>query len=175
MMSHVYNRTTCDHCVFTTKLLVDDFIILLLYIDDMLIIGHDSSKIDRLKREHSKSFAMKDLGSMKHLLDMKISYDRKNRKLWLSQERYIEKVVERFNMRKAKVVCSQLAGHLKLSFEQCPTSEKDMKEMNKVPYISVVGSLMYAMVCNRLNIAHVVGVVSRFLTNPRKEHWEAVK
>ena len=63
MMSHGYSRTSSDHCVFTRKFSDDDFIILLLYVDDMLIIGHDSSKIDRLKRELSKTFAMKDLGS----------------------------------------------------------------------------------------------------------------
>ena len=80
------------------------------------------------------------------------------------------KVLERFNISKAKAVCSPLAGHLKLSSKQCLTSEKDMKEMSKVPYTSVVGSLMYYMVCTRLYIAHTVGVVSRFLTNPRKEH-----
>ena len=50
-----------------------------------------------------------------------------------------------------------------------------MNEMSKVPYASVVGSLMYAMVCTRPDIAHAVGVVSRFLTNHGKEHWEAVK
>ena len=78
-------------------------------------------------------------------------------------------------MSKAKAVCSPLAGYLKLSSKQCPKSEKDMKEMSKVPYTYVVGSLMYAMVCTRPDIAHVVGVVSRFLTNPGKEHWEALK
>ena len=78
-------------------------------------------------------------------------------------------------MSKAKAVCSPLAGHLKLSSKQCPISEKDMKEMSKVPYASAVGSLMYAMVCTRPDIAHAVGVVSWFLTNPGKEHWEAVK
>ena len=75
MMSHGYNRTTSDHCVFTRKFSGDDFIILL------LIIGHDSSKIERLKRELSKSFSMKGLGSAKRILGMKISHDRKNRKL----------------------------------------------------------------------------------------------
>ena len=129
--------------MFTIKFSDDDFIILLLYVNDMLIIGHDSSKIDRLKRELSKSFAMKDLGSMKHILGMNISRDKKNRKLWLSQESYVEKVLERFNMSKAKAICSPFAGHLKLSSKQCPTNEKDMKEMNKVPYASIVGSLMY--------------------------------
>ena len=84
MMSHGYNRTSSYYCLFTTNFSDDDFIILLLYIDDMLIIGHDSSKIDRLKRELSKSFAMKDLRSTKQILGMKISHDRKNRKLWLS-------------------------------------------------------------------------------------------
>ena len=68
MMSHGYNKTTYDHCAFFRKFFDDDFIILLLYVDDMLIIGHDSSNIDKLKRELSKSFAMKDLGSMKQIL-----------------------------------------------------------------------------------------------------------
>ena len=44
-----------------------------------------------------------------------------------------------------------------------------------MPYASVIGSLMYAMVCTRLDIAHVVGVVSRFMSRPGKQHWEAVK
>ena len=47
--------------------------------------------------------------------------------------------------------------------------------MALVPYASAVGSLMYVMVCTRPDIAHVVGVVSRYMANPGKEHWEAVK
>ena len=101
---------------------------------------------------------------------MKITCDRKNGKLWLSQEAYVEKVLERFNMRKAKVVCSPLAGHFKLSSKQCPTSEKDKQEMTSIPYSSAVGSLMYVMVCTRPDIAHAVGVVIRFLSNPSKDH-----
>jgi hypothetical protein len=47
--------------------------------------------------------------------------------------------------------------------------------MSKVPYSSAVGILMYAMVCTRLDIAHAVGVLRRYMNNPGKEHWEAVK
>ena len=57
----------------------------------------------------------------------------------------------------------------------CPTTKEKKEGMAKVPYSSAVGSLMYAMVCTRPDIAHAVGVVSRFLENPGKEHWEAVK
>ena len=78
-------------------------------------------------------------------------------------------------MGKAKPVSSPLRSHLKLSSKQSPSSEKEKKEMRKVPYASVVGSLMYAIVCTRYDIAHAVGVVSRFLSNPDKEHWVAVK
>ena len=47
--------------------------------------------------------------------------------------------------------------------------------MSKVPYASAIGSLMYDMVCTRPNIAHIVEVVSRFMSRPGKQHWEAVK
>eukprot|EP00253_Pinus_taeda_P017667 PITA_17667 len=50
-----------------------------------------------------------------------------------------------------------------------------MAHMSKVQYASAVGSLMYAMVCTRPDIAHAVGVVSRYMNNPGKEHWMAVK
>ncbi|RVW24726.1 Retrovirus-related Pol polyprotein from transposon TNT 1-94 [Vitis vinifera] len=73
-----------------------------------------------------------------------------NGKLWLSQESYIEKVLDKFNMGKAKPVSSPLGSHLKLSSKQSPSSEKEKEEMRKVPYASAVGSLMYAMVCRGL-------------------------
>ncbi|PKI65433.1 hypothetical protein CRG98_014172 [Punica granatum] len=109
------------------------------------------------------------------ILGMHISCDRSSGKIWLSQEKYIEKILDRFNMGNAKPVSSPLASHFKLSSKQYPTSEKEKEEMKKVPYSSAVGSLMYAMVCTRPDIAHSIGVVSRFLFNPGKEHWNAVK
>ena len=47
--------------------------------------------------------------------------------------------------------------------------------MSKVSYVLAIGSLMYAMVCTRPDIAHAVGVVSRFMSRPGKQHWEAIK
>ena len=135
----------------------------------MLIISHDV-KIEKLKRELSKSFIIKDLGYAKQILGLKISRDRKNGKLWISQEAYIEKILERFNIRKAKTISSPHASHFKLTSKQCPTSEKENEEMSKVPYSSVVGSLMYVMVCTRPDIAHALGFVSLFLFNLGKEH-----
>ncbi|KAD6119896.1 hypothetical protein E3N88_11167 [Mikania micrantha] len=170
-----YRKTTSDHCVFFQRFGDDDFIILLLYVDDMLIVGKNADRILQLKKELSKSFSMKDLGPAKQILGIRITRDRPSKKLHMSQEQYIERVLCRFNMANAKVVSSPLTPNFKLTDKDCPSSEKEIEEMDRVPYASAVGSLMYAMVCTRPDIAHAVGVVSRFLSNPGKNHWEAVK
>ena len=75
-------------------------------------------------------------------------------------------------MLEVKPVGSTLPTNCKLSGKQ---SLKTKAEKRKVPYASAVGILMYAMVCTRPDIGYAVGVVSRFISNPGKEHWNAVK
>lgn len=53
--------------------------------------------------------------------------------------------------------------------------EEGKEYMSCVLYASAVGSIMYAMVCNRPNITHAISVVSKFMGNPRKSHWEGAK
>ena len=130
-----------------------------------------SRLIEDCKRNLTIEFDMKDLGAARQILGMRITRDRKERKLTLSQEEYIKKVLDRFNMQDSKPVGTPLAGHFKLSKEQCPMIEQERNQMSKVPYSSAVGSLMYAMVYTRPDIAHAVGVVSRFMSYPCKEHW----
>ena len=106
---------------------------------------------------------------------MEIHRDRKNGKLWLSQHKYVENVLTRFGMKHVKPVGIPLASHFKLSSSLCPSNEEEKQDMSHVPYASAVGSLMYAMVCTRPDISHAVGVASRFMANPGREHWAAVK
>jgi hypothetical protein len=63
----------------------------------------------------------------------------------------------------------------RLTAEQCSRTHKEIENMTHIPYASVVGSLMYAMVCTRPDIAHAVGVLSRYMSTPGKEHWTTVK
>jgi hypothetical protein len=72
-------------------------------------------------------------------------------------------------------VSKPLANHFKLTKEMCPKTHEHIKYISRVPYSSTVGRFMYSMVCTRLDIALAVGVVSRYMNNPSKEHWEAVK
>ena len=63
----------------------------------------------------------------------------------------------------------------KFSLKQCPNNAFEKKEMEKIPYASTVGSLMYAQVCTRPDIAYIVGVLGRYLSNPGMDHWKAAK
>ena len=78
-------------------------------------------------------------------------------------------------MQDSKPVKVPIPVGVRLSAEQCPKTQEEEEDMSCVPYASAVGSLMYAMVCTRPDIAHAVGVLSRFMSNPRKEHWTTVK
>ena len=175
MTENGYHKTQADHCVFVKRFNGGDFLILLLYVDDMLIVGRNHMEIRALKKALSGSFSMKDMGPAKQILGMHIVRDRTKKLLWLSQEKYVTKVLQRFGMESAKPVGSTLPTNCKLSIEQCPKSKTEKTEMSKVPYASAVGSLMYAMVCTRPDIGYAVGVVSRYMSNPGREHWAAVK
>ncbi|KAE8684638.1 Chitin elicitor receptor kinase 1 [Hibiscus syriacus] len=175
MGSSGFTRCQADHCCYI-KRFDNSFIILLLYVDDMLVAGSDMQEIINLKQKLSKQFAIKDLGAAKQILGMRIKRDTKSGTLMLSQAEYINKVLSRFNMQDAKPVSTPLGVHFRLSKDhQSPKTEEERAHMVKVTYASAIGSLMYDMVCTRPDIAHAVGVVSRYMNNPGKVHWEAVK
>ena len=176
MIGQNYTRSSFDHCVYFRKLQDGSFIYLLLYVDDMLIASRNQGEILRLKAQLSKEFEMKDLGEAKKILGMEIARDRQRGTLCLTQKQYLKKVLQRFGMsEKTKPVSTPLAPHFKLSASQCPKTEEEQEYMSKVPYSNAVGSLMYAMVCTRPDISHAVGTVSRYMHNPGKENWQAVK
>ena len=77
--------------MFVKKFEGGDFLILLLYVDDMLIVRRDQAKIQMLKKDLNRTFAMKDLVPARQILGMHIIRDRSKKQLWLSQERYVTK------------------------------------------------------------------------------------
>ena len=78
-------------------------------------------------------------------------------------------------MSEAKPISFVLPKNCTLNARQCPKSEKKKAEMRKVPYASAVNSLMYDMVYMRPNITFFVGAISRYMSNPGREHWAMVK
>ncbi|GJX02709.1 retrovirus-related pol polyprotein from transposon TNT 1-94 [Tanacetum coccineum] len=122
-----------------------EYIYLSLYVDDMLIACKSKAEIGSTKSLLKKEFDMKELEGAKKILD------------------------------NGKSVKMPLGGHFKLSLKDCPVRDYGVEGMSKVPYANAIGSLIYLMVCTRPDIEYVISVVSRYLANPGKNHWEVVK
>ncbi|GKB26309.1 retrovirus-related pol polyprotein from transposon TNT 1-94, partial [Tanacetum coccineum] len=137
--------------------------------------GPNNDRINKLKARLAREFEMKDLGPTNKTLGMQIHRDRVSRKNWLSQKSYVKKILQRFSMQDYKPISTPFPTDVKLSSKMSPSSEKERMEMSRVPYASVVGSLMFVIICTRPDIAHAVGVVSWYMAEPGREHWEAVK
>lgn len=163
-----------DHCVYV-KSTGQSFVILSLYVDDILLAGNDMEFLMTIKKWLSSHFEMKDMGEADYVLGVKIYRDRSRKLLALSQESYIRTILERFKMLDRNPIETPIAKGESLNLDMCPKTPNEKREMEKVPYSSVVGSLMYAMMCTRPNICYAVGLVSRFQSNPGKRHWMAVK
>ncbi|OAE29453.1 hypothetical protein AXG93_4548s1310 [Marchantia polymorpha subsp. ruderalis] len=118
---------------------------------------------------------MKDMEPAKKILGMEITRDRRRGEPFVSQGGYLWKMVTKFEMSKAKAVQTPLTAHFKLSASISPKTDEDRSSMERIPYASAVGSLMYAMVCTRPDLPYLASPVSMFMANPDKEHWEAAK
>ena len=118
---------------------------------------------------------MKDLGEAQCVLGIKIIRDRKNKIIALSQENYIDSILSKYNMQDSKKGFTPFRYRINLSQDQCPMTAKEKEYMKTVPYASTVGSLMYVMLCTRPDICYSVGIVSRYQSNPGREHWTSVK
>ncbi|KAJ4721450.1 Retrovirus-related Pol polyprotein from transposon TNT 1-94 [Melia azedarach] len=170
-----YTRSPYDCCVYYSKATNGSLSYLVLYVDDMLIAAENKSNVQKLKDLLSVEFEMKDLGAARKILGMEIYRDRSKKKLFLSQKGYIQKILSRFGMSTAKPIDTPSAANAHLSVAFAPKSVEEKEYMSRVPYASAVGSLMYAMVYSRPDLAQSLSVVSRFMGEPGKEHWQAVK
>ncbi|KAI5319092.1 hypothetical protein L3X38_038800 [Prunus dulcis] len=118
---------------------------------------------------------MSDLGEANYILGIEISRDRERKMIGLCQKAYIEKVLKRFNMGNCTGCDVPFSKGDKLSSEQSPKTEQERQEMKDKPYASLVGSLMYAQVCTRPDLAFYISVLGRFQSNPGQAHWIAGK
>jgi len=153
MCNSGFNRSDKDQCCYLKKI-SNSYVMLLLYVDDVLTAGSNLKEINKLKKELSKEFEMKDLGPAKQIIGMIISRDRFKGTLRLSQEHYVHKILDHFRIGNATSRTTPLENHLKLSKEQSPMTTEEWDYMSKVPYASAV---------------------AKFMDNPSKARWEAMK
>ncbi|GJY48644.1 retrotransposon protein, putative, ty1-copia subclass [Tanacetum coccineum] len=112
--------------------------ILILYVDDILLMGNNIPMLQDVKSYLGRSFAMKDLGDAAYILGIKIYRDRSKRLIGLNQSAYIEKILKRFYMENSKRGTIPMQEKLKLSKSQGASTPAEKQRMQNIPYASAI-------------------------------------
>jgi hypothetical protein len=142
-------------------------VFLLVHVDDCLVVGN-SAGVTHAKDLIKSLFDVKDLGPASIFLGLTVVRDRAVRKLWLGQPRYVQSMQEQFNL----VGCRPRVAPLDTGTQLSKDGEMLPPD---TPYSALVGSLLYLATSTRPDISHAVGMLSRFVSSPRVEHWHAAK
>jgi hypothetical protein len=158
-----------DNCIYA-KFKNGKYIFLILYVDDILLASSDVNLLMETNKFLSSNFDMKDFGEASFVLGIEIHRDRRKGVLGLSQKTYIEKVLKKFSMHACSPSPAPIVKGDKFGEHQCPKNEYEIDRIKAVPYASTVGSLQYAQVCTRPNLAFITGLLDRYQKNPGIEH-----
>ncbi|KAJ4788299.1 polyprotein [Rhynchospora pubera] len=162
---HGFVQCPYEHALYV-KVCHDDIMFVALYVDDMIFMGNNDDMIEKFKMEMSKEFEMTDLGLMSYFLGLEVKQDKSG--IFVSQEAYAKDVLKRFKMNDCNPVCTPVESGTKLS------RYDEGKAVDETQYRSLVGCLRYLM-CTRPDIAYGVGLVSRYMEEPKMSHWKAIK
>jgi hypothetical protein len=158
-------RSKMDHAVYRRSNR-NSFLLVGVYVDDLIISGPDVRDINVFKNEMKKQFSMSDLGLLSYYLGIEVKQDAHG--ITLCQSSYAVKILEAAGMKDCNSCETPMECRLKLR------KLKGEDPVKPTEYRSIIGSLRY-IINTRPDLAYAVGVVSRYMEAPGKEHWAAVK
>ncbi|KAH9695599.1 hypothetical protein KPL71_022832 [Citrus sinensis] len=143
-----------------------DILIVCLYVDDLIFTGSNPSLFEEFKRVMIKAFEMTDIGLMTYYLGIEVKQNEED--IFISQESYAKEILKRFKMNDCKPISTPVECGVKLSkYDEC-------EDIDPTFFKSLVGSLRY-LTCTRPDILYAVGLVSRYMENPKTTHFKAAK
>lgn len=160
-----FHKIESCNCVYR----FEDNVVLLLYVDDIVVLGKTPKHISRVVRMLQQKFDLKYLGKTRKLLG--VQFEEKDGKLSIHQEEYISKIGELFEKFKFPTASLPIAKGIVLSKIDCPGTFAERKEMEDLPFRNLLGCLSYIAGRTRPDICYAVNIFSQFAANPGKRHW----
>ena len=163
-----FKQCVADNCLFV-KRVGGKMYLISLYVDDILVAGSDLDEVERIKRQFTEHYEMKDLGELNYYLGMKIT--RSEEYIKLDQSGYVREILEKYSHllrgKEGKTVNTPMERDLKLRKSELRTMSKDQQAyVAEFPYQNIVGALIYLAINTRPDISYAVGVLARFNSNP---------
>ncbi|CAI7803622.1 unnamed protein product [Closterium sp. NIES-54] len=144
----------------------------LVYVDNLVFATADTEALAHVKSELQKRHMCTDLGELTSYLGLRITRDRAERTISLTQSHMVQQVLQRFGFTYSSPQSTPLpTGH---SLSALPSNES---VETSVPYLELVGCLMYLMTCTRPDLAYPLSLLARYVApgRHRKVHWDAAK
>ena len=166
-----FKATVSDPCLFWKRSKTGRLMLIYLFVDDFQASFHrdDREEWNQSKSQLVKEFDTKDMGESKWMLGMRITRDRKSRIIMLDQEVYITKALEKYGYAECTTRSTpEVVG----AAHQEPTNDQ-RKPADRQRYMEITGTLMYAAISTRLDIAHAVFYLASHMLAPTQQHMAA--
>lgn len=159
-----YSQCITDKCLYVREVgSTIDYV--LLYVDDIIVSSNERLSVESTVRIFSKEFEMRDLGDLNYFLGIKI--ERKSEGMFLSQTKYVEKLIKKFKLNDANPRDTPLATGVFCDVQSEPVQHNRYREL--------IGGLMYACVATRPDIAAAISFFSQYQSKPTKALWTGLK
>ena len=169
-----FTRCKADPCLYI-RIKDQKTTIIAVYVDDIIIASDDPEDRKKIQACLEDNYEITDLGELHWCLQMRVTRNRRAKTITLDQALLTKTILKKFAMNQSKPLTTPSHIGIKLSKTMCPKNRQEELDMANVPYRSAVGSLMYLALSTRPDIATAVNAVSRFVANPGRKHWQAVK
>lgn len=167
LTSYGFTASEQDGCIFV-KRLDKGHMLLSLYVDDGLVGSTNPNDLRTFMDKLRKRFKITE-NEPSYYVGMELKRDRETRTVRVSQRGYLTRVLQRFGLSEASPISCPIDPTLKLA------KASETEDEHDCPYREAVGSLNYAAVISRPDIAHSVNLLARFCNKPTKTHWSMVK
>lgn len=147
-------------------------VIMIIYVDDLILASKDKKELSSVKQKLKSEFEIVDLGKITDILGIHVERKGDTDRIKLSQERYIDDLLRKFNMNLAKSVSTPIESNTK---NLGPENEEEREQMKNRPYRELIGSLIYLTNATRPDIAYAANTLSRFCSDPGEKHWNLAK
>ena len=168
-----FEPTDADPCVYTMSDETKVIAIFLIHVDDCLVAA-EKDLAAKIAKQLMSIYEMTSQGTPTWVLGLGIDYDLERGVARLSQKAYVQSMIVKYNMSDCNPAKTPAATE-RLIAAHAPLPKQEAADMKNIPYRNLVGTLMYAMVCTRPDIAFAVIQVAKFSNNPSKKHWTAAK
>ena len=170
-----FTRCKVNQAVFFKLELNNELTIMVVHVDDCMITGSSLVLVMDLKRWVVEHVEVMDMSELHWLLGIEVKRNRETHTISLSQQSYIESIIQCFSLEDSKLISTPMDPNTKISTSDNPSTGAQYATMRNMPYHDAVGALMYVMVRTRLDISFTIMIVSKFSGNPGIAHWEAMK